>query len=114
MDDRADAVARAGRSTTLTHSAPGDVEATATPRLHPLIDEEVTRLKTTPVGAEEIERAYAEFESEFLRELQTASGKADRLSEYATFLDDPGYASKALAHIGRAPQPTCSRQRVRI
>lgn len=65
--------------------------------IHRLIDEEVTRLKTTPVGAEEIERAYAEIESEFLRELQTALGKADRLNAYTTFLDDPGYASKDLA-----------------
>jgi len=62
-----------------------------------LIDEEVTRLKTTPVAAEEIERAYAEHESDFLLELQTALGKADRLNAYTTFLDDPGYAGRDLA-----------------
>jgi len=62
-----------------------------------LIDEEVTRLKTTPVTAEEIERAYAEHEADFLLELQTVLGKADRLNAYTTFLDDPGYASRDLA-----------------
>ncbi len=62
-----------------------------------LIDEEITRLRTTPVAAEEIERAYAEIESEFLRDLQTVLGKAERLNSYTIFLDDPGYASKDLA-----------------
>lgn len=64
--------------------------------IYRLIDEEIARLKTTPVGADEIERAYAELESDFLGDLQTAQGKADRLNAYTTFLDDPGYAARDL------------------
>ena len=62
-----------------------------------IIDEEITTLKTTPPSAEEIERAYVEFESQFIVELQTVLGKAERLNSYATFLDDPGYVGKDLA-----------------
>ena len=62
-----------------------------------VIDEEITKLKTTPATAEEIERAYVEYESQFIFGLQTVLGKAEQLNSYATFLDDPGYLGKDLA-----------------
>lgn len=65
--------------------------------IHRLVDAEIAGIKTTGVTAEEIDRAYAEHESEFLGRLETVLGKADRLNEYTTMLDDPGYAARDLA-----------------
>ena len=78
------------------------VMATAKPgqslgEIQRIIDEEITELKATPVTAEELERAYVEYESQFIFGLQTVLGKAEQLNAYATFLDDPGYLGKDLA-----------------
>ena len=62
-----------------------------------IIDEEITKLKTTPVTVEELGHAYVEYESQFIFGLQTVLGKAEQLNAYATFLDDPGYLGKDLA-----------------
>ncbi len=78
------------------------VMATAKPgqnidEIQRIIDEEIAKLKTTPVTAEELERAYVEYESHFILDLQTVLGKAEQLNAYATLLDDPGYLDKDLA-----------------
>jgi zinc protease len=92
------------RATNMSSQEAGEFMVMAGPKsnqtvdeIQRLIDDEITRLKTTPVGADEIERAYAELESDFLGNLQTVQGKADRLNAYTTYLDDPGYASRDLA-----------------
>ncbi|MFI5075990.1 MAG: M16 family metallopeptidase [Vicinamibacteria bacterium] len=77
------------------------VMATAKPgqnlgEIQRVIDDEIAKLKTTPVTAEEIERAYVELESRIILGLQTVLGKAEQLNRYATFLDDPGYLGKDL------------------
>ena len=78
------------------------VMATAKPgqnldEIQRIIDAEIAKLKTTPVTAEELERAYVEYESHFILDLQTVLGKAEQLNAYATLLDDPGYLDKDLA-----------------
>ena len=78
------------------------VMATAKPgqdlgEIQRVIDDEIAKLKATPVTAEEIERAYVELESRIILGLQTVLGKAEQLNRYATFLDDPGYLGKDLA-----------------
>jgi zinc protease len=89
-----------GTFTVMAMPSPGESVAD----IHRLIDEEVTRIKTTGVTAEELERASAEHESQFITELETVLGKADLLNEYTMLLDDPGYAAKDLARY-RAVTP---------
>ncbi|HEY8550006.1 MAG TPA: pitrilysin family protein [Vicinamibacterales bacterium] len=73
------------------------VPGSSVDEIHRLVDEEIARVRTAGVTAEEVERAFTEFESRFFGELETVLGKADRLNEYTMLLDDPGYAAKDLA-----------------
>ena len=91
------------------------VMATAKPgqnldEIQRIIDAEIAKLKTTPVTAEELERAYVEYESHFILDLQTVLGKAEQLNAYATLLDDPGTWTRTSRATGRSPRPTCSRR----
>jgi predicted Zn-dependent peptidase len=52
--------------------------------------EELERLGTEPVTADELARAHALIESDELGSLQRVEERADRLSMYATLFDDPG------------------------
>jgi len=52
--------------------------------------EELERMGTEPVTADELARAHALIESDELGSLQRVEERADRLSMYATLFDDPG------------------------
>ena len=58
--------------------------------------EEVERLATEPVSADELARAFALIEADELGALQRVEERADRLSMYATLFDDPGLINRML------------------
>ena len=58
--------------------------------------EELERLATEPVTAEELARAHALVEADELGSLQRVEERADRLSMYATLFDDPGLINRML------------------
>ena len=61
-----------------------------TARVEAVFLEELERLATQPVTADELARAHALIESDELGSLQRVEERADRLSMYATLFDDPG------------------------
>jgi zinc protease len=58
--------------------------------------EELERLATEPVSADELARAFALVEADELGALQRVEERADRLSMYATLFDDPDLINKML------------------
>ncbi len=58
--------------------------------------EELERLATEPVTADELARAHALVEADELGSLQRVEERADRLSMYATLFDDPGLINRML------------------
>jgi zinc protease len=71
------------------------VEVTARPdvtadRMEREVAEEVDRLQTEPVTDAEVERALALIETDFTASLQSASDRADKMSQFATYFGDPG------------------------
>jgi predicted Zn-dependent peptidase len=58
--------------------------------------EELERMTREPVTADELERAKALTEADELGALQRVEEKADRLSSYATLLDDPDLINRML------------------
>jgi predicted Zn-dependent peptidase len=58
--------------------------------------EELERLATEPVTADELARAHALVEADELGSLQRVEERADRLSMYATLFDDPDLINRML------------------
>ena len=61
-----------------------------------VIDEEIGRLKTTPVEAAELDRAKNQIESETVRNLEPLLARAERLQSYNYLLGDPGFLPEDL------------------
>ncbi len=58
--------------------------------------EELERLATEPVSADELARAFALIEADELGSIQQVEERADRLSMFATLFDDPGLINRML------------------
>jgi predicted Zn-dependent peptidase len=63
------------------------------------VDDELSRLGTDGPSAEEMERAQARLEREWLDRLGTVAGRADELCRYAVLFGDPQLAFKAIGRI---------------
>ena len=77
------------------------IDATARPDvsaegLEAEVAREVDRLHESGVTAEEVERAVSLIETDFVRALQAAGERADRLSMFATYFGDPGLVNEQL------------------
>jgi zinc protease len=77
------------------------IDATARPGvsaddIEHAVEREVDALRTRGVTAEEVERAQALIESEFVRGLQQAGERADQLSKFATFFGEPRLVNEQL------------------
>jgi predicted Zn-dependent peptidase len=68
----------------------------AVDRVEAAFHEELERLATEPVSADELARAFALVEADELGALQRVEERADRLSMYATLFDDPGLINRML------------------
>ena len=69
------------------------------PQIEAAVDEELARLGAEAPAAEEMERAQALMEREWLDRLGTAVGRADVLCRYATAFGDPQLAFTAVNRI---------------
>ena len=94
-DEQAAASAFAGQS---TNEDVGEFQLVVTPRpghslstLESAIDAIIARLKKEGPTAEEIQKAVAGEELDFLRNLESNFGKASRLADGAGYHGDPGY-----------------------
>jgi predicted Zn-dependent peptidase len=79
-----------------------DVKASAgaeIPQIEAAIDEELALLRAEAPGAEEMERAQAQMERQWLDRLATAAGRADQLCRYAVLFGDPQLAFTAVNRI---------------
>ena len=79
-----------------------DVKAsggTEIPQIETAVDEELARLGTEAPTAEEMERAQALLEREWLDRLGTVAGRADKLCRYAVLFGDPQLALTAVDRI---------------
>ena len=65
-------------------------------RLEAVFWEELRRMAESPVSRDELDRAKALTEADELGALQRVEERADRLSMYATMLDDPGMINRML------------------
>jgi predicted Zn-dependent peptidase len=63
------------------------------------VDEELARLAAEGPTAEEMERAQAQLEREWLDRLSTVSGRADELCRYAVLFGDPQLALTAVERV---------------
>jgi zinc protease len=82
-------------------AAPGHTLA----ELERVITAEIERLATVGPEPDEMERALAQAEAQFVHRLQTVGGfggKSDQLNAYNTFLGDPGGFARDLARYRRA------------
>ena len=69
------------------------------PQIEAAIDEELARLRAEAPGAEEMERAQALVEREWLDRLGTVAGRADELCRYALLFGDPQLAFTAVNRL---------------
>ena len=79
-----------------------DVKAsggTEIPQIEAAVDEELARLGAEAPTAEELERAQALLEREWLDRLGTVAGRADKLCRYAVLFGDPQLAFTAVNRI---------------
>jgi predicted Zn-dependent peptidase len=79
-----------------------DVKAsggTEVPQIEAAIDEELARLGEDGPSPEELERAQAQLEREWLDRLATVAGRADELCRYAVLFGDPQLAFTAVGRI---------------
>ena len=79
-----------------------DVKAsggTEVPQIEAAIDEELARLAADGPSPEELERAQAQIEREWLDRLSTVAGRADELCRYAVLFGDPQLAFTAITRI---------------
>lgn len=72
--------------------------------LEQAIEREIDQLRIDGVTAEEVERAQALIESDFIRGMQSAGERADQISRFATFFDEPGLVNEQLDRY-RAVRP---------
>jgi predicted Zn-dependent peptidase len=63
---------------------------TSPEQLEAEVESEIDRLANDGVSAEEVARAVALIETDMTTAMQSAGERADRLSKFATLLDDPG------------------------
>lgn len=66
-------------------------------RVLEIVDEEVDRLRREPPTQREVEAARNNFEANFIRNMETVLGRADRLNMYGTYMGDPGYLEQDFA-----------------
>ncbi len=64
-----------------------------------VLDEELELLATEGLGDEELERALAQLESEWLSRTSTYAGRADELSRLTCLLGDPGLAATSVERL---------------
>lgn len=76
--------------------ASGGVEI---PQIEAAVDEELARLAAEGPTAEEMERAQAQLEREWLDRLGTVAGRADELCRYAVLFGDPQLALSAVNRV---------------
>ncbi|WP_354642591.1 M16 family metallopeptidase [Kitasatospora camelliae] len=79
-----------------------DVKASAgatNEQIQAAVDEELARFATEGPTAEELERAQAQIEREWLDRLTTVAGRADELCRYAVLFGDPGLVNGALDKV---------------
>ncbi|MZD10364.1 peptidase M16 [Streptomyces sp. SID5785] len=76
--------------------ASGDVEV---PVIEAAVDEELARFAEEGPSPEEMERAQAQLEREWLDRLGTVSGRADELCHYAVLFGDPTLAFTAVQRV---------------
>jgi len=69
------------------------------PQIEAAVDEELARLGAEPPTAEEMERAQALLEREWLDRLGTVAGRADKFCRYAVLFGDPQLAFTAVNRI---------------
>jgi predicted Zn-dependent peptidase len=74
----------------------GDVEV---PVIETAVDEELARFAAEGPTAEEMERAQAQLEREWLDRLGTVAGRADELCRYAVLFGDPKLALTAVDRV---------------
>lgn len=74
----------------------GDVEV---PVIEAAVDEELARFAEEGPTAEEMERAQAQLEREWLDRLGTVAGRADELCRYAVLFGDPQLALTAVTRV---------------
>ncbi|MGW6907379.1 M16 family metallopeptidase [Streptomyces sp. NPDC054940] len=74
----------------------GDVEV---PVIEAAVDEELARFAADGPTAEEMERAQAQLEREWLDRLGTVAGRADELCRYAVLFGDPQLAFTAVQRV---------------
>jgi len=82
--------------------AAGGVEL---PQIEAAVDEELARLGADGPTPEELERAQAQLEREWLDRLGTVAGRADELCRFAVLFGDPQLASTAVDRILRIEAP---------
>ncbi|MGF1427465.1 M16 family metallopeptidase [Kitasatospora sp. LaBMicrA B282] len=63
------------------------------------VDEELARFATEGPTTQELERAQAQIEREWLDRLTTVAGRADELCRYAVLFGDPKLVNSALARV---------------
>ncbi|WP_149180367.1 pitrilysin family protein [Streptomyces sp. TRM49041] len=69
------------------------------PDIETAVDEELARFATEGPTAEEMERAQAQLEREWLDRLGTVSGRADELCRFTVLFDDPQLALTAVQRV---------------
>jgi predicted Zn-dependent peptidase len=62
----------------------------AAPELHDEVVREIDALRSGGVTQAEVSRAVTLIETDFVNTMQSAAGRADRLSMFATYFRDPG------------------------
>ena len=72
---------------------------TEIPQIEAAVDEELARLGAEAPAAEEMERAQAMLEREWLDRLGTVASRADELCRYAVLFGDPQLAFTAVNRI---------------
>jgi predicted Zn-dependent peptidase len=66
------------------------------PDLEQAVGAEIDRLRDGGVSTDEVERAVALIETDFVTALQSAGERADQLSKFATFFGEPGLLNEQL------------------
>jgi zinc protease len=70
---------------------------TSLDKLEAAVDAEVAKIASTPVTPEELKRAQNQYETGFVRRLESLSARASMLNDYQMSVGDPGYAARDLA-----------------
>src|SRR6185295_17679999 len=69
------------------------------PAIEAAVDEELARFAAEGPTAEEMERAQAQLEREWLDRLSTVAGRADELCRFAVLFGDPQLALSAVGRV---------------